>query len=265
MTIVASVKVRDGIVLATDSMAQISVRTDSGQKAVAKTYCNAKKLFHIQELPIGVMTFGLGNIGNRSIESLTVEFSRDLQKHVAAPFTLEAISGGLLKFVSAIYTETFKAISLEQRQKELRLGFFIGGYSPGKFLAEEWEFELPASDKSKLVRPEEAVGASWRGIILPFARMHNGYDPRIPVVLKQKGVSGAIVDQIFSSGKWGMPVAYDGMPLQDAINFAKHIVETTIGAATFELGATTCGYPIQIAVVLPDEGWKWIQKPELRA
>ena len=57
MTIVASVKVRDGLVLATDSMTQIQASVDeAGHKAVVKTYGNARKLFQVRELPIGVMT-----------------------------------------------------------------------------------------------------------------------------------------------------------------------------------------------------------------
>ena len=63
---------------------------------------------------------------------------------------------------------------------------------------------------------------------------------------------------------WRMPISYEGMPVQDAINFAVYIIETTIGAATFELGpAPSCGGLLQVAVILPDKGWQWVQQPEL--
>ena len=62
MTIVASVKVRDGLILATDGMTQIQGRV-AQPPGVLKSYENARKLFQVGELPIGVMTFGLGNIG----------------------------------------------------------------------------------------------------------------------------------------------------------------------------------------------------------
>ena len=55
MTIVASVKVRDGLVLGTDSMTQISAPTPEGEIQILKAYSNARKLFQIKDAPIGVM------------------------------------------------------------------------------------------------------------------------------------------------------------------------------------------------------------------
>jgi hypothetical protein len=55
MTIVASVKVRDGLALGTDSMTNI-VSTTGGARNVLKTYSNARKLFQLGDWPIGVMT-----------------------------------------------------------------------------------------------------------------------------------------------------------------------------------------------------------------
>ena len=63
MTIVASVKVRDGLILGTDSMTQISSMTEEGPQLL-KGYSNARKLFQIEPRPVGVMTYGFGNIGN---------------------------------------------------------------------------------------------------------------------------------------------------------------------------------------------------------
>jgi len=55
MTIVAAVKVRDGLILGTDSMTQITVQTPQGPQ-VLKAYSNARKLFQIGDRRIGVMT-----------------------------------------------------------------------------------------------------------------------------------------------------------------------------------------------------------------
>ena len=43
MTIVCSVKVRDGLILGTDSMTQISAPIDDGGVQVLKSYSNARK------------------------------------------------------------------------------------------------------------------------------------------------------------------------------------------------------------------------------
>lgn len=263
MTIIASVKARDGIVLATDSMSQLTASNKAGQVGVIKTYSNAKKLFRIRELNMGVMSFGLGNIGTRSIENLILEFSRTLNDYVVEPYTVEAVSNGLYKFITGVYNDAFKDIALEKKRKQLRLGFFIGGYSPDSFLAEEWEFELPDVKENRRVRPLEKLGSSWRGIPVPFARLYNGFDTRICEALKKAGVKDEVIKDVLKVENWRMPIAYDGMPVQDAINFAVYILETTIGAASFEIGAApSCGGPIQVAVILPDKGWHWVKEPE---
>jgi hypothetical protein len=93
MTIVASVKVRDGVVLASDSMTslQTSLAVAGGgqQVVVVKTYQHARKLFRIGERPAGVLTRGVGALGPRSVESLVLEVSR--QTPDAA--TVEQIAG----------------------------------------------------------------------------------------------------------------------------------------------------------------------------
>ena len=264
MTIIASGKVHDGIVLATDSMSQLIIRNASGQAGVAKTYCNARKLLQIEQLPIGVMSYGIGNIGERSIESLVLEYSRDMGKYVNGEYTVEAVSRGLYTFIEKYYLSAFDKVSAAEREKTLRLGMFIGGYSPGKYLADQWEFELPTMGIKK-VRDENQFGSSWRGVPVPFGRLYNGYDPRIPQQLKSLGVSDEILKQVFDVKHWRMPIAYDGMPVQDALNFAVYILETTISAATFELGPTpSCGGPLQVVVILPPDKWQWVEQPKLR-
>jgi hypothetical protein len=54
------------------------------------------------------------------------------------------------------------------------------------------------------------------------------------------------------------------MPVQDAIDFAVFILNTTIGYTTFIPGVPSCGGPLQVAAILPDEGFVWISRPELQ-
>jgi len=261
MTILASVKVRDGIALATDSMTQLSKRLSDGNYTVVKNYANARKLFQIQDLPVGVMSWGVGNIGPRSIEGLILDFSRDMEKYITDMKSVKNVAEGLLSFIKEVYDETHKESQIKKRPV---LGFFLGGYSSKGQFAEEYEFLLPHKAKVKAVRPPDACGASWRGIIIPFQRLYQGVDPRILQELKSLGVQDDIIKKVFTSGKWNLPFVYDGMPVRDAVNHAKFILHTTIDTATFEAGtAPTCGGPLQVAVILPDYEWLWINKPSL--
>jgi len=259
MSIVVSVKVRDGIVLGADSTTQIYLKDQQGRVGVAKTYSNAQKLFQISDLKMGVMAYGAGNIGNRSAQG----WLRDFSDHVKSlpekkTESVQKVTAQLLDFLGSEYNAAFNDVP---KNKKPLIGAFVGGYSKGKAFPEEWEFQLPEKTEVKQVRPEEAFGASWRGISLPFSRLHMGFDPRIKARLKQLGVNDDIIAKALEG--WQCRVAYDAMPVQDAINFAYYILRTTVAFNAFELGPPACGGPLDIAVILPDSGFKWVTERRL--
>ena len=55
---------------------------------------------------------------------------------------------------------------------------------------------------------------------------------------------------------WGL------FTLQDAINFAKYAIETTINTMRYSNVVETVGGPIDILVIKPDQAF-WIQRKEL--
>jgi hypothetical protein len=58
------------------------------------------------------------------------------------------------------------------------------------------------------------------------------------------------------------PVVVPAMPIQDAIDLARFLVETTIGLVKFSVNRPqkTVGGPIEIAAITKHEGFKWIQR-----
>ena len=251
MTIVASVKVRDGLILGTDSMTTIF-----GPEGFLGTFSNARKLFEISGRPVGVMTYGLGNIGVRSIEGLVLDFCSNLEDGHGP---VEELARDLYDFIKNAYEEEFGDLPAEKRPE---LGFLIAGYSNGEPLPEEFEFLLPTDTAPTSVRDSDVFGASWRGQNDPFIRLYKGFDPRLTEALESHGLDE---DQIASvTADLEASVLYDGMPVQDAINFATFILQTTIAYTAFEIGPAPCGRPLQVATILADEGFKWIAKPELR-
>lgn len=253
MTICASVKVRDGLVLATDSMTQISVITPEGDTGVAKTYSNARKLFQVGDTPIGVMFHGIGNIGKRSIQGFMREFRPSNSSNV------KKVATELYAHFKGPYDERFAELDIGSKPV---LGFYIAGYSKNGEFAEEWEFRYPKDSEPRVVREDKSFGASWRGVDLPFTRIYKGYDPRSFDLLLQQGVDPKTVKQLKQISKnLESPVIYDGMPVQDAINFAVYILNTTIGLVEFEIGPPICGGPLQVATILPEHGFEWISRP----
>lgn len=51
-----------------------------------------------------------------------------------------------------------------------------------------------------------------------------------------------------------------GMPIADAIELARFMVETTIKFVGFNLQHETVGGPIEIATITKHEGFKWVQR-----
>jgi len=257
VTIIASVKVRDGLILGTDSMTQISAPTLEGGAQILKAYSNARKLFQVGNEPIGVMTYGLGNIGNRSIEGLVLDFSRN-----APPGSVDELSRGLFDHVKSQYDGVFGEVPPEVKPV---LGFYIAGYTGEEPFPEEFEFLLPRDDGPVRARDVEGFGASWRGVDAPFTRLYKGFDPYvIPVRMIERGATAEDIDAVLEPEGLETQVIFDGMPVQDAINFAVYILDTTIGWSTFQLGAPLCGRPLQVATILADTGFAWVAKPELR-
>jgi hypothetical protein len=241
MTIVASVKVRDGLILATDSMSHIYGAPPDGTPQFMKAYENARKLFEVKDLPIGVMSYGLGNMGQRSIEGLMLDFRDAVGNHKS----VEAVTKALYDFIKAQYDREF-ADAAEP------LGFYVAGYSPRRPFPNEWEFLLPRDPAPFEARAENVFGASWRGVDIPFTRLWMGFDPRLIERLQQHGFEDSQIQALIDGLQ--TPVIYDGMPVQDAINFATYILKATIGFTGFSIGVPACGGPLQVATILPERG-----------
>lgn len=163
MTIVASVKVRDGLILGTDSMTQISAQTETGPQLL-KSYSNARKLFQIGSRRIGVMTYGLGNIGQRSIEGVVFDYQGEA---AAQGTTIQDVAQGLYDFVKPLHDTAFEGVESPEP-----VGFYVAGYSDGQPFPDEWEFLLPRDEVPFAARPPDTFGASWRGIDQPFTRLY---------------------------------------------------------------------------------------------
>src|SRR6185437_15116527 len=101
MSVAVLIGVHDGVVLAADSAATLSMQMPAGvvlppgvAGLVGNVYDNANKIFNIVKgLPIGCITFGTGNIGNASIGTLI----KDLRKKLTE-------SPGELSFDAENYT-----------------------------------------------------------------------------------------------------------------------------------------------------------------
>jgi hypothetical protein len=144
MTIAISLKVNDGIVLASDSASTIMGRDESGNLYVINIYEKANKIFNLKKgLPVGTISWGSGSIGQASISTLAKDFRYLLEKsdkYKINPenYTIEEIAK---KFKNFIYTENYVKEFKDWKEKPA-LGFMIVGYSSNQPMAEEWKIDI---------------------------------------------------------------------------------------------------------------------------
>lgn len=99
------------------------------------------------------------------------------------------------------------------------------------------------------------------------SRLIKGFDPRL---VDLAGATPELRKEL-DEGKLDYNVDYWAMTLQDAVDMASFLVHTTIqmqrfsdGVIMFKGASATCGGPIDIAVIEPNQDFRWVQVKTLR-
>jgi hypothetical protein len=267
MTIAVSIKVNDGVVLAADSAATIMSRAPGGQAAVWNVYDNANKIFNLRKgSPIGAISWGSGSVGHASVSTLAKDFRRTItegdEEQGIDPhnYTVEDVARRFKAFIfDGHYQKAFK----DWKEKPA-LGFMVVGYSTGQPLAEEWKFDIRDGECKDpyRVRQADECGITWNGEVEAIFRIFVGHSTGLERVLSEEGLEGETVDRIMKACRERLvaPMVVPPMPIQDAINLAVFLVETTIGFSRFAPGAPTVGGPIEVAAITKHEGFRWVRR-----
>jgi hypothetical protein len=261
MTIAISLKVDDGIVLASDSA------TSVGDPPV-QIYNNAKKIFRLhKDLPLGTVTWGLACIGRLSLKILAKDFRKELMegKYVFDPsnYTVEQVANLFKEFMfDGIYQSAHAHLPPDQQPY---LGFMVAGYSSGQPRGEVWllQFFDGMCHGPDLLMDQDTTAISWQGQPRALSRLVLGFDELdLRNVLQSEGLDAAQIDAIIQKCKdqFGISIVRDGMPIQDAIDLAIYLEQTSAGFIKFCDGPASVGGPVEVAVLTKYEGFKWIKR-----
>lgn len=263
MTIVVSVKVTDGVVLASDSATTFF---DKDGVAV-KVYNNANKVFNlIKGCPVGAMTYGAGSVGTSSIATL----SKDLRLQLANPdseYYLDRSAGYSLADV-ANKVRSFFTNKMRESYPEGNDSYFMGyrvlGYSSEGTLPEGYEISVEgggAGDPVEIYSPG-AFGPRWAGENEAIDRLIFGYGSQLLPAMREAGLEPeketVVMDHLNS--KLNRLLFLAAMPIQDAIDLARFLAETAAKFSHFSMNAATIGGPIEIATITKHEGFKWVAR-----
>lgn len=260
MTIIVSVKINDGIVMASDSALSF---------ATGQIYHHGDKIVNLcKGLPLGVMVTGEGGIGSESITTLLKDLRLRLSgRDPANPdwgldpekYTVGEVAERLREFMFAEKALNGPSVGF--------MRFRICGYSYGRPLPEIWEVKImgKSCDNPTLVRKEADFGVNWDGEYDVLNRLILGIPVDFNKVAVESQLYGTDAEAEAARQKL-VPGLYQSfvmtaMPIQDAIDLARFLVETTIGAIHFNFSARkTVGGPIEIATITKHEGFRWIAR-----
>lgn len=255
MTICISVQVAEGLVFAADSMTALqgTMMTPQGPATgLLQTFASANKIAQVKDYPIGVMSWGLAAIGDRTIQSLIMEFEYGYSSAKSnTNYQTKTIAEELVSFIRDRYTKLHGAGT-----PQLALGLAIGGHSSNQFFAEQYTIEFPAQTDLRPVRPEKpggvpTFGANWFGMTDALLRLIKGWDPVALNELVNRGADQKIVQKWIDDAVGELPIVFDGMPITDAIDFANYAAQVVIGRHRFGAGPQLCGGDVDVAVMRP--------------
>jgi hypothetical protein len=258
MTIIVSVKISDGIVMAADSATTLFIK----EGLPVQIYEHANKIVNlVKGLPIGVMTCGAGGIGSTSIATLLKDLRQQLagkqdDLKLPADYTMALVASRVHRFFAEKATAAGFLGSLLLR---------ICGYSTNRPLPEVWQVNFIGGSCTapEQVQSETDFRPLWDGQPEALNRLIYGSADGLSVAVasalgldaeQAKKADAALYSQ---HETLILPAA----PIQDAIDLARYMIETTKGFVRFSVTRVkTVGGPVEIAAITKHEGFKWVQR-----
>lgn len=277
MTLCVAVTIADGLVLGADSMTMLrDPETDT-----TKHYPNAEKVFELPNLPIVAMTYGLGAIGRRSIGTLIDEWAVSRPVFEKGEYTVHNVAEDLGNFIFKAHRQYREAIErdvtrrqdaalaspasgqpkAEYNPSDWTTGLVVGGYQPGSYFPWLYSWEEPERDGVAAglacVREHEGdrgadgpePGVDYWGDTVALDRIYRGLDPLllqdVGTLLRPDSADG--LGKALERQRWR--VLFDGMPLQDAIDFAKFLLDLGCNFRRFSQDAPQIGGDADIVAV----------------
>lgn len=263
-TVAVVVKVPEGLVLAADSRTTYPNKKDQYRIATD----NARKVFRLAK-NCGCVTWGDAFIEGQNVNSLIQEFKAQKKWDPNSSRDIGQILTSFKKFF---------------RNKKGRPSFIIAGYdSDREIKIFEWR---PGWKQEKRYFAKVIAGHLWAGQDDVITRLLKGYDGRFDYNPILNVLDSALVSKIDSiqidTLKHSIQTAIQNelrsldyieilgrMTLQDGIDFALFLIQTTVNFQRFTDGIVKdpgtfpgVGGPIDVAVITP-KGFEWIQKKEL--
>jgi hypothetical protein len=232
MSLVVTVYVPSGIVMAGDSRMSVQrseERAEGEQRTLVQQQLvlsdSAYKVVEIRSIGVGIAIYDAGIINNQPADTHVHRFEEEM---VTPEDDVLSVADKFL----AYFQQQFPGVGV---------GYHIAGYRT----------------ENRASTPYVLVGHTVREPGL--RRVNADSEANVQYGITRAGdtlVANRLIDQNY------LPL-FPAMPLQDAVDYAVHLIRTTIDTMRFEPRFPSVGGPIDVLVVTPD-GLQWVQRKELQ-
>jgi hypothetical protein len=254
LTIAVTIRVNAGVVMASDSAVTIS----AGDR-VLKAFYNADKIVNLcRGYPVGVVFFGAGSIGlvalstvAKDFRATTIEGGYDWSK-----CRVEEVNDRFCDYLQG------RCKLLPDDEKPGTFGFYMAGFSQGEDLPEVWHSSLEKGLLKVKERDTTPWGIVYDGMRQPLDRLIYGFDNDLLALLDELGIDKNTQDVFVGRllAKAQAVLIYPPMPIQDAIDLARCLVETAGWYWRFSPGVASVGGPVELATLTKHEGFRWVAR-----
>ena len=231
MSLAVTVYVPAGIVIAADSRTTIMRReqrdADGQRVAVEQPLVlsdNARKVIALRKVPVGIGIYGTAVIQNRMADSHVADFEEAV---LTDQDDAESVAGKLVDHFRGHFPR-------------VTVGFYAAGYRSEEKRAVPYVFHCNTAKEPHVKRINQDDGGK---VVFGVAR----------------GGDTLIANRLIA--KDYLPI-FSAMPLQDAVDYAIHVIRTTIDELRFEPRFPSVGGPIDVLVITPSE-LRFVQRKEL--
>ena len=260
MSLGIAIKGPEGIVLASDSRATIVAQESKDKPSFEVHFDNASKLFRFsgEHSFVGAVSYGSALVGDRLLHGWLPEFEAD---------KLAGKKRLLVKDYAELLAAFFKSV---RKPDDTIFTMLIGGYDPDpeKAYGRVFQFQVPGEELHEMNPGDNSFGMSWGGQLEVASTLITGYHPAIPTILAQQhGLDDKQVQRFQAACNQitALRIPYQVLPLQDSVDLAILIIETTISAQSLSMTQRGVGGVIEVVTVTRKDGVTDVQRRTLQA
>jgi hypothetical protein len=250
----------EGVVLAADSRVTLTGTLPDGTK-VPSSFDNATKLLEIRGHGyVGVVTFGQGAIGTGQGQRTAHSYLPELEQRLAgrARLSIEEFAREVGDFFLAQWIAASMPADADP------MCFLFGGYDAGETYGRVYQVVVPAAPIPSEQNPNE-FGLTFGGQTEVTNRLLAGYDPQaLEIARTTLGLSDGQVQglaQALRALQLSIPMPF--LPLQDCVDLAIFIIQTTATLQTWIVGVRGVGGAIDVATITRTEGFRALQRKQV--